>query len=162
MCCIIKQRLENILSELNISVEHLCCLKNHEIKNLTSIDQNDDLNIRYGKSKILEYLTDLEHVVAVSKNIIEVILLTATKPLGVDSSSVSLALKKSGEGKTIVLKKPVVFTANVVSCRGLIFNVFNFFSVGIVNDKNNSVHTKKICFKTHFQNLMILRSKQKI
>jgi len=62
MCCIIKQRLENILSELNISVEHLCCLKNHEIKNLTSIDQNDDLNIRYGKSKILEYLTDLEMV----------------------------------------------------------------------------------------------------
>jgi hypothetical protein len=57
-------------------------------------------------------------------------------------------LKKAG-GKTIALKKSVVFTKNVVSCHGLIFNVFNFFSVGIVNDKNNSVHTKKICFKTH-------------
>ena len=55
---IIKQRLEKILSELNISVEGLCCLKNHKIKNLTSPDKNYDLNIRHGKSKILEYLTE--------------------------------------------------------------------------------------------------------
>jgi len=73
----------------------LCCLKNHKIKNLTSPDKHDDLNIRYGKSKILEYLTDLEHVVAVSKNIIDVVLLTATKHLDVDGQRVSLSLKKS-------------------------------------------------------------------
>ena len=141
---IIKQRLEKISSELNISFEELSCHNNHEIKNLTSPDKNDDLNIRYDKSKTLEYLKDLEHIFAISKTIIDVVLLNVTKHLSIDDPSVSLSIKKRGGGKTIALKKPVVFTANVVSCHGLIFNVFNFFSVGIVNDKNNSVHTKKI------------------
>ena len=105
---IIKQRLEKISSELNISFEELSCHNNHEIKNLTSPDKNDDLNIRRDKSKTLEYLKDLEHVFAVSKNIIDVVLLNVTKHLSVDDQSVSLSIKKRGGGKTIVLKKPEI------------------------------------------------------
>ncbi len=91
---IIKQLLEKISSELNISVEELSCYNNHEIKNLTSPDKNDDLNIRHSKLKTLEYLEDLEHIFAISKNIIDVVLLNVTKHLSVDDSSVSLSLKK--------------------------------------------------------------------
>ncbi len=72
----LKQRLQNILCELNISISELQYYNEEEIKNWISsaTRTSEELDLIYNNLKLLEFLKDLDHIFNTGKNILEIVL----------------------------------------------------------------------------------------
>ena len=92
----LKHRLQNILSELNISISELQGYNEEEIKKWisSSISTSEELDLIYNKSKILDFLKDLDHIFKTGKNVLELILLEITDEIKVKPTFVPIDVKK--------------------------------------------------------------------
>ena len=72
----LKQRLQNILCKLNISILELQYYNEEEIKNWISsaASTREELDLIYNNLKLLEFLKDLNHIFNTGKNILELVL----------------------------------------------------------------------------------------
>ena len=82
----LKQRLQNILCELNISISELQYYNEEEIKNWISsaTRTSEELDLIYNNLKLLEFLKDLDHIFNTGKNILELVLSEITDEFRVD------------------------------------------------------------------------------
>jgi len=92
----LKHRLQNILSELNISISELQGYNEEEIKKWisSSISTSEELDLIYNKSKILDFLKDLDHIFKTGKNVLELILLEITDEIKVKPTFLPIDVKK--------------------------------------------------------------------
>lgn len=100
----LKQRLQNILIELNLSILELQDYNDNEIKNHITLETitNNELNTIHNNLKALDFLKDLDHVFKTGKNILELIL-SETIDISVDTTSPTI------EGVVNPLKKSRYF-----------------------------------------------------